>query len=84
MTMTMKSLFTTLLLTCLIGCGTTTKVVTPDPPVGNVPSNATSQKTPFVDGKPVSPDTTWLVLWLFAVGLASVATIKAFKETKTS
>ena len=84
--MTMKNLFTILLLTCLIGCGTTTRVVSPNPPVGNVPSDV-SQKTnqrPFVDGEPISTHGTWLVLWLFAVGLATVATIKAFKETKTS
>ena len=83
--MTMKkNLFTILLLTCLIGCGTTTRVVSPDPPVGNVPANATSQKTPFVDGKPITPQGTWMVLWLVAIGLAATATVRTFKKTKTS
>ena len=83
--MTMKkNLFTILLLTCLIGCGTTTRVVSPDPPVGNVPGNATSQKTPFVDGKPIAPQGVWMVLWLVAIGLAATATVRTFKKTKTS
>ena len=84
--MTMKkNLFTILLLTCLIGCGTTTKVVNPDPPVGNVPSDVSQKtQTPFVDGKPIAPQGVWMVLWLVAIGLAATATVRTFKKTKTS
>ena len=80
--MMMKTLSTILLVICLSGCGTTTRVVSPDPPVGNVPSNVTKKTTDPI--ATTAPHGLWMALWLVSIGLATVATVRTFKTTKTS
>ena len=82
---TMKKLPIVLLL-CLSGCGASTRVVSPDPPIGNVPVTNFNKKTTTTN-EPIAttaPHGLWMVLWLTSVGLATLATVRTFKNTKTS